>query len=171
MLIEGLFTIIILAIFIVLYITQVKSGIKDAERILKRGRYPTAKEVRNHLAKLYKIMTSIVLGKQIHDVEISFGSLDYETPKDLSIRKNSEFQRMMICYSHGLINAKSVKEMINKQDILPISIEVNDEVFKTQPLELQIEQGKPDEETEIGIKDLKTRTFTSESEKKEDKNV
>ena len=50
MLIEGLFTVIILAIFVVLYITQVKTGIKDAERIIKRGRYPTAKEVRNHLA-------------------------------------------------------------------------------------------------------------------------
>ena len=40
MLIEGLFTIIILAIFVILYITQVKTGMKDAERILKRGRYP-----------------------------------------------------------------------------------------------------------------------------------
>ena len=50
MLIEGLFTIIVLAIFIVLYISQIKTGKKDAERILKRGRYPTAKEIRNHLA-------------------------------------------------------------------------------------------------------------------------
>lgn len=50
MLIEGLFTIIILAIFIVLYIAQIKTGKKDAERIIKRGRYPTAKETRNHLA-------------------------------------------------------------------------------------------------------------------------
>lgn len=50
MLIEGLFTIIILAIFIVLYIAQIKTGKKDAERIIKRGRYPTSKEVRNHLA-------------------------------------------------------------------------------------------------------------------------
>jgi len=50
MLIEGLFTIIILAIFIILYISQVKAGKKDAERIVKRGRYPTAKEIRNHLA-------------------------------------------------------------------------------------------------------------------------
>ena len=122
-------------------------------------------KVRNNLVKLYKIMAAIVLGKEIHNVDISFGSLDYETPKDLSIRKNSEFQRMMICYSHGLVDVKEVKEMINKQDILPISIEVNDKVHKTQPLELQIEQGKPDEETEIGIKDLKTRTFTSESER------
>lgn len=122
-------------------------------------------KVRNNLAKLYKIMASIVLGKEIHDVEISFGSLDYETPKDLSIRKNSEFQRLMICYSHGLIDVPEVKEMINKQDILPISIEVNDKIYKTQPLQLQEEQGKIDEEVDIGIKDLKTRTFTSESEK------
>ena len=50
MLIEGLFTIIILGIFIVLYISQIKAGKKDAERILKRGKYPTAKEIRNHLA-------------------------------------------------------------------------------------------------------------------------
>ena len=50
MLIEGLFTIIILGIFIILYISQIKTGVKDAERIIKRGRYPTAKEIRNHLA-------------------------------------------------------------------------------------------------------------------------
>ena len=50
MLIEGLFTIIILGIFIILYISQVRTGMKDAERIIKRGRYPTAKEIRNHLA-------------------------------------------------------------------------------------------------------------------------
>lgn len=50
MLIEGLFTIIILAIFAILYISQIKTGVKDAERIIKRGRYPTGKEIRNHLA-------------------------------------------------------------------------------------------------------------------------
>lgn len=50
MLIEGLFTIIILAIFIFIYISQVKAGTKDAEIIVKRGRYPTAKEIRNALA-------------------------------------------------------------------------------------------------------------------------
>ena len=50
MLIEGLFTIIILAIFIILYISQIKSGKKDAELIIKRGKYPTAREIRNHLA-------------------------------------------------------------------------------------------------------------------------
>lgn len=122
-------------------------------------------KVKNNLAKLYKIMAMIVTGKEVHNIEVTFGSLDYETPKDLSIRKNSEFQRTMICYSHGLINAMQVKEMINKQDMLPISVDVNDKIYPTQPLELQKEQGKPDKEVNIGIKDLKTRTFTSESEK------
>ena len=50
MLIEGLFTIIILAIFIFLYVAQVKTAKKDAERIIKRGRYPSSQEIRNHLA-------------------------------------------------------------------------------------------------------------------------
>lgn len=122
-------------------------------------------KVKNHLKKLYKIMAAIVTGKEVHNIDVVFGSLDYETPKDLTIRKNSEFQRAMICYSHGLINVPELKEMMNKQDMLPISVEVNDKVYNTQPLELQKEMGKQDEETKIGIKDLKTRTFTSESEK------
>lgn len=123
-------------------------------------------KVKNNLKKLYKIAAAIVTGKEIHNVDIVFGSLDYETPKDLSIRKNSEFQRSMICYSNGLIDVASLKEMINKQDMLPISVEVNDKIFDTIPLKLKKEQGKEDEETKIGIKDLKTRTFTSESEEK-----
>lgn len=122
-------------------------------------------KVKNNLKKLYKIAAMIVTGKEIHNVDIVFGSLDYETPKDLSIRKNSEFQRTMIAYSHGLINVPTVKEIFNKQDMLPISVEVDDKIFKTQPLELQIEQGKPNKETEVSLDDLKTRTFTSESEK------
>ena len=50
MLIEGLFTIIILAIFIFIYVVQIKTGKKDAERIIKRGKFPSSKEIRNHLA-------------------------------------------------------------------------------------------------------------------------
>ena len=49
--------------------------------------------------------------------------------------------------------------------MLPISIEVNDKIYNTQPLQLQKMEGKEDDEVAIGIKDLKTRTFTSESEK------
>lgn len=120
-------------------------------------------KVKNNLKKLYKIAAAIVLGKEIHNVDVTFGSLDYETPKDLSIRKNSEFQRSMIAYAHGVINTAELKEIFNKQDMLPISIEVNDKIYQTIPLTLK-EEGVEEPGTEIKLKDLKTRTFTSESE-------
>lgn len=118
-------------------------------------------KVKNQLKKLYKIAAAIVLGKEIHNVDIVFGSLDYETPKDLSIRKNSEFQRTLIAYSKGVLGLRQVREIFNKQDLLPISLDVNDEIIMTQPLKLTIEQGKEDDEVKTDLKDLKTRTFTS----------
>lgn len=50
MMIEGLFTIIILAIFIFIYVSQVKSAKKNAEEIVKRGKYFSFKETKNHIA-------------------------------------------------------------------------------------------------------------------------
>ncbi len=50
MMIEGLFTLIILFIFLFFYISQVKSAKKDALEILRKGCYPTAKETRNQLS-------------------------------------------------------------------------------------------------------------------------
>ena len=50
MMIEGLFALIILAIFIFIYISQIKTGKKDALLIIQRGKFPSSKEIRNHLA-------------------------------------------------------------------------------------------------------------------------
>lgn len=116
-------------------------------------------KVRNNLKDLYRIIAKIVTGKDVHNLDVSFGSLDYETPKDLSIRKNSEFQRVIICYDKGLINAEQLKEMLNKQDMLPLSIEVNDKIYDTVPLQMAKQEGKEKDEDKIGIDDLKTRTF------------
>lgn len=118
-------------------------------------------KVKNPLKKIYKIAAAIVTGKVIHNVDVVFGSLDYETPKDLSIRKNSEFQRTLISYSKGIISLEQVREICNKQDLLPISLDVNDQIIMTQPLKTTLEQKKEDDETKIDLKDLKTRTFTS----------
>lgn len=122
-------------------------------------------KVKNNLRHLYKLMAMFVLGKEIHSVDVVFGSLDYETPKDLTIRKNSEYQRAIISYNKGFINVKEVKEIINKNAMLPITIEVNDKLFNTLPLQMSKKQGEESDETDIDSKDLKTRTFTSESEK------
>ena len=96
MLIEGLFTIIILGIFIILYISQVRTGMKDAERIIKRGRYPTAKEIRNHLATksfpvlgitpsllLLSIFTLIPLLFSMLIAFTNYSSPDHIPPKNL----------------------------------------------------------------------------------------
>ena len=96
MLIEGLFTIIILGIFVILYISQVKTGMKDAERIIKRGRYPTAKEIRNHLATksfpvlgitpsllLLSIFTLIPLLFSMLIAFTNYSSPDHIPPKNL----------------------------------------------------------------------------------------
>ena len=122
-------------------------------------------KVKNNLKNLYKLISMFVLGKELHSVDVIFGSLDYETPKDLTIRKNSEYQRTIIAYNKGFIDVKDVKEIINKTAMLPITIEVNDKIFNTLPLEMAKKQGQEDEETDVDTKDLKTRTFTSESEK------
>ena len=50
MMIEGIFTLIILAIFIIVYIAQIKAAKKDAAAIINRGKYPTTREIRNTLA-------------------------------------------------------------------------------------------------------------------------
>lgn len=122
-------------------------------------------KVKNNLKNLYKLFCLFVLGKEIHNVDVVFGSLDYETPKDLSVRKNSEFQRAIIAYNKGFVNVSQVKEMFNKNNMLPITIDVNDNLYNTLPLEMAKKQGQEDDETDISTKDLKTRTFTSESER------
>jgi arabinogalactan oligomer/maltooligosaccharide transport system permease protein len=51
MMVNGLIIIIILAIFFVVYVANVKSAKKDAEKIIKNGKFPTLKETRNDLAE------------------------------------------------------------------------------------------------------------------------
>ncbi len=50
MMIEGLFILILIAIFVVTYIISVKSAQKDMQEIIKKDKYPTFKEIRNKLA-------------------------------------------------------------------------------------------------------------------------
>lgn len=50
MLIEGLFTLVILAIFAFIYVAQIRSAGRDGSEIADRGSYPTMRETRNHLA-------------------------------------------------------------------------------------------------------------------------
>lgn len=122
-------------------------------------------KVKNNLKYLYKLFSMFVLGKEIHYVDIVFGSLDYETPKDLTIRKNSEYQRAIISYNKGFVDVAQMKEMINKNNMLPITLEVNDKLFNTLPLEMSKQKGEEDEETKVTTSDLKTRVFSSESER------
>lgn len=51
MMINGLIVVIILSIFVVVYIANIVNAKKDAEKIIKNGRYPTLKETRNDLAQ------------------------------------------------------------------------------------------------------------------------
>lgn len=118
-------------------------------------------KVKNNLRHLYKLFSMFVLGKEIHSVDVVFGSLDYETPKDLTIRKNSEYQRAILAYNKGFINVSQMKEIINKNNILPITIDVNDTLYDTLPLEMAKKQGQEDEETKVTSKDLKTKVFSS----------
>ena len=118
-------------------------------------------KVKNNLKYLYKLCSWFVLGKEIHYVDVVFGSLDYETPKDLTIRKNSEYQRAIIAYNKGFVNVADMKEMINKNNMLPITLEVNDKLYDTLPLQMAKKQGEEDEETKVSPNDLKTRTFSS----------
>lgn len=143
------------------------SGFSSGEDDIKNYNTMIETEIRsknkNILKKLYKIAVAICLGKEIHKVDIEFGSLDYESPKELSIRKNSEFQRTMIAYNRGIISLETVREIFNKQGLLPITLDVNDEVIMTQPLKQSIEAKKDDadKESDIRLDDLKTRTFSS----------
>ncbi|MBQ4178270.1 MAG: hypothetical protein II598_00835, partial [Elusimicrobia bacterium] len=118
-------------------------------------------KVKNNLRYLYKLFSMFVLGKEIHSVDVVFGSLDYETPKDLTIRKNSEYQRAILAYNKGFINVSQMKEIINKNNILPITIDVNETLYDTLPLEMAKKQGQEDEETQVSAKDLKTKVFSS----------
>jgi len=51
MLIEGIFYLIILVLFVVLYIVNVKTAKADAQKIVKKRRYPTLQETRNELSQ------------------------------------------------------------------------------------------------------------------------
>lgn len=116
-------------------------------------------KVKNHLKNLYKLCSLFVLGKEIKSVNVLFGSLDYETPKDLTIRKNSEYQRAFIAYDHGLMNISTLKEMINKNNMLPLPLEVNDTIYDTMPLQIAKNKQEYDSSDKITIKDLKVKEF------------
>ncbi len=51
MMINGLIILIILAIFIAVYVSNVINAKRDAEKIIKNGKFPTLKETRNDLAE------------------------------------------------------------------------------------------------------------------------
>ncbi len=51
MMINGLIVLIICVIFIVTYIVNIKTAVKDAEKIIKKGKFPTLKETKNDLAQ------------------------------------------------------------------------------------------------------------------------
>lgn len=51
MMVEGILTLIIIAIFIVFYISNIRSARKDAKQIVANGRFPTLAETRNEFSQ------------------------------------------------------------------------------------------------------------------------
>jgi len=50
MMIEGIFTLVIIGIFIILYVAQIRGARKEADEIIHRGYFFNSKEMRNHLS-------------------------------------------------------------------------------------------------------------------------
>ena len=51
MMINGIFALVVIAFFVVLYIANIRTAIKDSAKIIKNGRFPTLKETRDDLSQ------------------------------------------------------------------------------------------------------------------------
>lgn len=79
-----------------------------------------------------KLICQTLFGDEPEKIEIEFPSLRVLSSVDEQRVKNDTTSRVVQLFSSGLITAEEAKEAINKDDLLPNKIEVNDEVYQTK---------------------------------------
>jgi len=82
------------------------------------------------LKKVIEVEAYRLFEVEIEDVEIEFPSLRVLDSEQEESVKNNQFERLRTTYELGLIDIKQFKEAVNKASLLPVQLDVNENIFK-----------------------------------------
>lgn len=80
--------------------------------------------------KIYEIEAYRLFQVVLEDLEIEFPSLRVLNAEQEEQVKNNQFERLARTFEMGLIDIKQFKESANKASLLPVQLDVNDNLFK-----------------------------------------
>jgi len=106
------------------------SGEDDIENYNSMIESTVRRPAHDILKKIVTVEAYRLFEVELEDIKIEFPSLRVLSAEQEENVKNSEFDRLQRTYEMGLIDIKQFKEAANKASLLPVQLDVNDNVFK-----------------------------------------
>lgn len=83
------------------------------------------------LMQVVQILSQKLFGTMLDDLEIEWGALRVLSSEQEEAVKDRQFNRTVVAFERGLIDAREAKEAINKNNLLPTDINEDDTVHET----------------------------------------
>lgn len=106
------------------------SGEDDIENYNSMIESSVRRPAHDVLKKLVEVESFRLFQVELEDVEIEFPSLRVLNAEQEENVKNAIFDRLQKTYELGLIDIKQFKEASNKASLLPVQVDINDNIFK-----------------------------------------
>ena len=88
-------------------------------------------KVESILMKVIQILSQKMFGIYLDDLEIEWGALRVLNAEQEENVKTQVLNRTLMVFRDGLMSAKETKMAINKDNLVPIAIQENDEILET----------------------------------------
>jgi len=106
------------------------SGESDLENYNSMVESTVRRPAINVLKKVIEVEAYRLFQVELDDIEIEFPSLRVLDSEQEEQVKNNQYDRLQRTYELGLIDIKQFKEAVNKGSLLPVQLDVNDNIFK-----------------------------------------
>ena len=108
------------------------SGEDDIENYNSMVESNVRRPAKDVLKKVIEVEAYRLFQVELEDIEIEFPSLRVLNSEQEEQVKNNQFDRLQRTYEMGLIDIKQFKEAVNKGSLLPVQLDVNDNIFKEE---------------------------------------
>ena len=107
------------------------SGEDDIENYNSMIESQIRQKVESILMKVIQILSQKMFGIYLDDLEIEWGALRVLNAEQEENVKTQVLNRTLMVFRDGLMSAKETKMAINKDNLVPIAIQENDEILET----------------------------------------
>ena len=106
------------------------SGEDDIENYNAMIETEIRSKVKYDLIKMLQICSQILFGYIPDDIRVEFKPLRILSAEQQEVVKNNQLQRITSCMQGGLMSVVEAKKAINKENLLPIKLDENDELIE-----------------------------------------